>query len=128
MPPTSLQNLTEVHWPWHVAIYTRLHHVSLLLGRTKRRGDTFATDEDEEQMKEDQRWQLICSGALVHQHWVVVAAHCVAEPGQTEPLSTDKLNVVMGKHDIEESKTLQHIQVRAFAPHSHPHRNPSCLS
>lgn len=54
----------------------------------------------------------------MNQHWVVVAAHCVAEPGGTEPLRADDLNVVMGKHVLIDSKTLQHIQVRAFAPHS----------
>lgn len=93
------------------------------MARTKRHKDTFAIDEEEEGeedkdwIKKEQRWQLVCSGALVNQHWVVVAAHCVTEPGQTEALSTDDLNVVMGKHylsDLRENKRLQHIQVRAF--------------
>lgn len=93
------------------------------MARTKRRGDTFAIDEEEEGegegeeeewVKKDQIWQLVCSGALVNQHWVVVAAHCVAEPGRTEALSADDLNVVMGKRylsDLRENKRLQHIQV-----------------
>lgn len=123
----SPQNLTEIYWPWHAAIYTRLHHVSHLIGRTKRRGDTFAIDEDEEQeqVKEDQQWQLVCSGALVNQHWVVVAAHCVSEPGRTEHLSIDDLSVVMGKHDLKESKTLQHIQISQIL--IHPNYDPHLL-
>ncbi|XP_057200911.1 inactive serine protease PAMR1 isoform X2 [Triplophysa rosa] len=123
LSPASPQNLTEVHWPWHAALYSHLHHVSHLLGRTKRRGDTFATDE--EQVKEDHRWQLICSGALVNQHWVVVAAHCVVEPGRTEPLRADDLNVVMGKHDLRDSKTLQHIQISQIL--IHPNYDPHVL-
>ncbi|XP_051539012.1 inactive serine protease PAMR1 [Myxocyprinus asiaticus] len=135
LPPASLQNLTEIYWPWHAAIYTRLHHISPLMGRTKRRGDTFAIDEDEEgvkeeeeQVKEGQRWQLVCSGALVNQLWVVVAAHCVAEPGGSEPLSGDDLNVVMGKHylsDLRENKRLQHIQISQIL--LHPHYDPHLL-
>ncbi|XP_056602708.1 inactive serine protease PAMR1 [Triplophysa dalaica] len=125
LSPASPQNLTEVHWPWHAALYTHLHHVSHPLGRTKRRGDTFATDEDEEQVKEDHRLQLICSGALVNQHWVVVAAHCVAEPGGTEPLRANDLNVVMGKHVLIDSKTLQHIQISQIL--IHPNYDPHVL-
>uniref|UniRef100_A0A673JFH6 Peptidase S1 domain-containing protein n=1 Tax=Sinocyclocheilus rhinocerous TaxID=307959 RepID=A0A673JFH6_9TELE len=104
------QNFTEIHWPWHAAIYTRLYN----------------GEEDKEWIKKDQGWQLVCSGALVNQHWVVVAAHCVTEPGQTEALSTDDLNVVMGKHylsDLRENKRLQHIQISQIYIHSNydPH-------
>lgn len=44
------------------------------MARTKRHKDTFAIDEEEEGeeekewIKKDQRWQLVCSGALVSQH------------------------------------------------------------
>lgn len=134
LPPASPQNLTEIHWPWHAAIYTRLYNASPLMARTKRRGDTFAIDEEEEGeeeeewVKKDQRWQLVCSGALVNQHWVVVAAHCVAEPGRTEALSADDLNVVMGKRylsDLRENKRLQHIQIAQIL--IHPNYDPHVL-
>ncbi|KAK7176116.1 hypothetical protein R3I93_000390 [Phoxinus phoxinus] len=135
LPPASPQNLTEIHWPWHAAIYTHLYNASPLMARTKRRGDTFAVDEEEEGegeeeewVKKDQRWQLVCSGALVNQHWVVVAAHCVAEPGRTEALSADDLNVVMGKRylsDLRENKRLQHIQIAQIL--IHPNYDPHVL-
>lgn len=134
LPAASPQNFTEIHWPWHAAIYTRLYNASPLMARTKRRGDTFAIDEEEEGeedkewIKKDQRWQLVCSGALFNQHWVVVAAHCVTEPGQTEALRTDDLNVVMGKHylsDLSENKRLQHIQISQIF--IHPNYDPHVL-
>uniref|UniRef100_A0A673JUH3 Peptidase S1 domain-containing protein n=1 Tax=Sinocyclocheilus rhinocerous TaxID=307959 RepID=A0A673JUH3_9TELE len=112
LPSASPQNFTEIHWPCHAAIYIRLYNASPLMARTKRRGDTF----------------LVCSGALVNQHWVVVAAHCVAKPGRTEALNSDDLNVVMGKHylsDLRENKRLQHIQIAQIS--IHPDYDPHVL-
>ena len=43
-------------------------------------------------------WQLVCSGSLVNQRSVVVAAHCVTELGKLHPLDAAKLKVVMGKN------------------------------
>uniref|UniRef100_A0A672LCI1 Peptidase domain containing associated with muscle reration 1 n=1 Tax=Sinocyclocheilus grahami TaxID=75366 RepID=A0A672LCI1_SINGR len=108
LPSASPQNFTEVHWPWHAALYIRLYNSSPLM--------------------KDQRWQLVCSGALVNQHWVVVAAHCVVEPGRTEALSSDDLNVVMGKHylsDLRENKRLQDIQIAQIL--IHPDYDPYVL-
>ncbi|RXN26459.1 inactive serine protease PAMR1-like protein [Labeo rohita] len=134
LPTASPQNFTEIHWPWHAAIYTRLYNASPLMARTKRRGDTFAVDQEEEGeldkegITKDQRWQLVCSGALVNQHWVVVTAHCVTEHGRSEALSSDDLNVVMGKHylrDLRENKRIQHIQVAQIL--IHPNYDPRVL-
>ena len=59
-------------------------------------------------------WQLVCSGALVNQRSVVVAAHCVTDLGKVYPLDSAKIKVVVGKHyrdDRRESKGLQHLRV-----------------
>ena len=56
----------------------------------------------------------MCSGALVNQRSVVVAAHCVTELGKAYPLGTAKMKVVVGKHyrnDLRTSKGLQHLRV-----------------
>lgn len=62
----------------------------------------------------DSDWQLVCSGALVNQRSVVVAAHCVTELGKIYPLETTMLKVVVGKHfrdDQREDKSPQHLRV-----------------
>ncbi|KAI4876140.1 hypothetical protein NFI96_002613 [Prochilodus magdalenae] len=124
------QALAETRWPWHVAIYHHLpDHDSLLTGRTKRRGDTFPLvdyDDSQENVSEEQSWQLVCSGALVSQQAVLLPAHCVTEPGQSLSLSTAELRVVLGKHylsDLRDSKRLQHMQVLEILVH--PNYDPN---
>lgn len=59
-------------------------------------------------------WQLVCSGALVNQRSVVVAAHCVTELGKVYPVDTAAISVVVGKHyrdDHRENKGLQRVRV-----------------
>uniref|UniRef100_A0A3Q3X5E7 Inactive serine protease PAMR1 n=1 Tax=Mola mola TaxID=94237 RepID=A0A3Q3X5E7_MOLML len=70
--------------------------------------------------------KLVCSGALVNQRSVVVAAHCVTELGKVYPLDAAKIRVVVGKHyrdDHRESKALQHLRVASIAVHNNfdPH-------
>lgn len=63
-------------------------------------------DHDYWQEESMEKWHLVCSGALVSQHAVLVPAHCVTEPGQSLPKSMADLKVVLG-----ENKRLQHIKV-----------------
>ncbi|XP_037390303.1 inactive serine protease PAMR1 [Pygocentrus nattereri] len=118
------QSLAETHWPWHVAVYHHLpDHDSFITGRTKRRGDTFSlldNDDSQKNVAEEHSWQLVCSGALVSQQAVLLPAHCVTEPGQSVPLSTAELRVVLGKHylsDLRDRKRLQHMQVLEILVH-----------
>lgn len=65
-------------------------------------------------------WQLVCSGALVNQRSVVVAAHCVTALGKVYPLDAAKLKVVVGKHfrdDQREDKSPQHLRVSSGLSH-----------
>ncbi|GAA6104532.1 inactive serine protease PAMR1 [Tachysurus ichikawai] len=109
------RNLAQTHWPWHAAIYHRLSdHTSPFTGTTRRHRDMFSADDydywQEESMEET--WHLVCSGALVSQHAVLVPAHCATEPGHTLPYNTAHLKVVLG-----ENKRLQYMKVSEILVH-----------
>lgn len=60
-------------------------------------------------------WFLVCSGALVNERTVVVAAHCVTDLGKVTTIKTADLKVVLGKFyrdDERDEKTIQHLRVR----------------
>lgn len=60
-------------------------------------------------------WFLVCSGALVNERTVVVAAHCVTDLGKVTILKTADLKVVLGKFyrdDERDEKTIQNLRVR----------------
>lgn len=106
------QNPAETKWPWLAAIY-RLPVASKLgkLSVTRTMGKNIEAMEEESDMD---GWQLVCSGALVNQRSVVVAAHCVTELGKLYPLDTAKIRVVLGKQyrsDLRVTKGLQRLRV-----------------
>ncbi|KAM3869984.1 inactive serine protease PAMR1 [Diretmus argenteus] len=123
-PTFDPERPAEAHWPWLAAIYRR----STNGAGTK----VTKADSQTESLKKgggagtgihDQAsgWQLVCSGALVNQRSVVVAAHCVTELGKVYPLNAAKIKVVVGKQyrdDRRESKGLQHLRVASIAVHS----------
>lgn len=60
-------------------------------------------------------WFLVCSGALVNERTVVVAAHCVTDLGKVTMVKTADLKVVLGKFyrdDDRDEKTIQSLRVR----------------
>lgn len=60
-------------------------------------------------------WFLVCSGALVNERTVVVAAHCVTDLGKVTMVKTADLKVILGKFyrdDDREEKTIQSLRVR----------------
>uniref|UniRef100_A0A671MHD9 Inactive serine protease PAMR1 n=1 Tax=Sinocyclocheilus anshuiensis TaxID=1608454 RepID=A0A671MHD9_9TELE len=100
------QNPSETNWPWLAAIY-RL---------------PVAKESDMD------GWQLVCSGALVNQRSVVVAAHCVTELGKLYPLDTAKIRVMLGKEyrsDLRVTKGLQRLRVSSIT--LHPNYDPLVL-
>lgn len=109
------QNPAETNWPWLAAIY-RLPVASKLgkLSVTRTKGTNIEAMEEESDMD---GWQLVCSGALVNQRSVVVAAHCVTELGKLYPLDTAKIRVVLGKQyrsDLRVTKGLQRLRVSLY--------------
>uniref|UniRef100_A0A3P8W6U0 Inactive serine protease PAMR1 n=1 Tax=Cynoglossus semilaevis TaxID=244447 RepID=A0A3P8W6U0_CYNSE len=107
-PTFDQERPVDSHWPWLAAIYRRSSN-----------GHRHSQASD---------WLLVCSGALVNQRSVVVAAHCVTELGKVYPLDTVKIKVVVGKHhrdDQRDSKGLQHLRVASIVVH--PNYDPNIL-
>lgn len=116
-PTFDSERPAEAHWPWLAAIYrrssngvgTKVNKADSQAGSLKRDGGAGTVNHNQAS-----DWQLVCSGALVSQRSVVVAAHCVTELGKVYPLDAAKIKVVVGKHyrdDQRESKGLQHLRV-----------------
>ncbi|NWY95326.1 PAMR1 protease, partial [Loxia curvirostra] len=100
---------TSVRWPWQAAIYRTANGVK---ENSLRKG----------------AWILICSGALVNERTVVVAAHCVTDLGKTIVLKTAELKVVLGKFyrdDDRDEKTIQNLRISAIIVH--PNYDPILL-
>ncbi|XP_054475946.1 inactive serine protease PAMR1 isoform X2 [Anoplopoma fimbria] len=130
-PTFDPERPAEAHWPWLAAIYrrstngagTKVTKADRQAGSLK--GDVGAGTGGHNQATD---WQLVCSGALVNQKRVVVAAHCVTELGKLYPLDAAKIKVVVGKQyrdDHRESKGLQHLRVASIAVH--PNYDPHIL-
>ncbi|XP_073688388.1 inactive serine protease PAMR1 isoform X2 [Garra rufa] len=120
------QNPSETNWPWLAAIY-RLP-VASKLGKLSVAKTTGANTEPMEEESDMDGWQLVCSGALVNQRSVVVAAHCVTELGKLYPLDTAKIRVVLGKqyrNDLRVTKGLQQLRVSSIT--LHPNYDPLVL-
>ncbi|KAM9658113.1 inactive serine protease PAMR1 isoform 2-T2 [Trichechus inunguis] len=91
-----------VHWPWQAAIYRRTSGVH---------GDSLHKGT----------WFLVCTGALVNERTVVVAAHCVTDLGKVTVIKTADLKVVLGKFyrdDDRDEKTIQSLRISAIILHS----------
>lgn len=106
---TASPKTQGTRWPWQAAIYRRtsgLHDGGLHKGA----------------------WFLVCSGALVNERTVVVAAHCVTELGKVTVIKTADLKVVLGKFyrdDDRDEKTIQNLRISAII--LHPNYDPILL-
>ncbi|NXH62727.1 PAMR1 protease, partial [Rhabdornis inornatus] len=106
---TLKKAVTSTRWPWQAAIY-----------RT-------ASGVKESSLRKG-AWILMCSGALVNERTVVVAAHCVTDLGKTIVLKTAELKVVLGKFyrdDDRDEKTIQNLRISAIIVH--PNYDPILL-
>ncbi|NXN29949.1 PAMR1 protease, partial [Nycticryphes semicollaris] len=106
---TLPKTVTSTRWPWQAAIYRTANGVK---ENSLRKG----------------AWILICSGALVNERTVVVAAHCVTDLGKTIMLKTAELKVVLGKFyrdDDRDDKTIQNLRISAIIVH--PNYDPILL-
>uniref|UniRef100_A0A8D2JQ66 Inactive serine protease PAMR1 n=1 Tax=Sciurus vulgaris TaxID=55149 RepID=A0A8D2JQ66_SCIVU len=110
----KIENITSLktqgtRWPWQAAIYRRtsgVHDGGLHKGA----------------------WFLVCSGALVNERTVVVAAHCVTDLGKVTVIKTADLKIVLGKFyrdDDRDEKTIQSLRISAII--LHPNYDPILL-
>lgn len=116
-PTFDPERPAEAHWPWLAAIYRRFTN-GAGTKVTKADGQAGSPKVDFEagtgSYDGAAEWQLVCSGALVNQKRVLVAAHCVTELGKVYPLDAAELKVVVGKHyrdDRRKDKGPQHLRV-----------------
>uniref|UniRef100_UPI00398E3E14 inactive serine protease PAMR1 isoform X3 n=1 Tax=Pristiophorus japonicus TaxID=55135 RepID=UPI00398E3E14 len=97
----SLQNLTLMAWPWQAALYQKTSRTSNEIVRQR-------------------TWFLACSGAVLNERSIVVAAHCVTELGKASLISTADMMVVLGKHyhnEERQEKSRQYLQISAVIVH-----------
>ncbi|XP_028812567.1 inactive serine protease PAMR1 [Denticeps clupeoides] len=118
--------MTDEHWPWHAAVYRRLpsREGAQTQQMESQRGSAGWGDRP----SAGWLWQLTCSGALVSQNNVVVAAHCVTEPDSGLPVGSAHVKVVMGKlhHSMRtKAEKLEHLHVAGIT--IHPNYNPTSL-
>ncbi|XP_028258624.1 inactive serine protease PAMR1 [Parambassis ranga] len=116
----SRHNLSDTRWPWHAAIYIRSPpdhaastHTRIML-------------HQQGASEESTFWHLACSGALVAQRRVLVAAQCVADKDKHQPLHPAHVRVVIGTQvqtSRDRWKSQNHLQVSDIL--IHPNFNSS---
>ncbi|XP_039988547.1 uncharacterized protein si:ch211-102l7.3 isoform X2 [Xiphias gladius] len=113
----SLRNLSDTQWPWHAAIYIRSppEHTA-----STRRSRGRTTSDQQEASEESTFWYLACSGALLTQRSLLVAAQCVVDKDKQQPLHPAHVKVVIGKkHQTSRDrlKSQHHLRVSDILVH-----------
>ncbi|XP_029281336.1 inactive serine protease PAMR1-like [Cottoperca gobio] len=114
---SSLHNLTDTPWPWHAAVYIRSppdHTAST----HRLREVTMAVQQGASE--ESTFWYLACSGALLTQRSVLVAAQCVVDKDKQQTLHPAHVKVVTGlqcQTSKDQQKSLQHLRVSDILVH-----------
>lgn len=101
----SPPNLTETQWPWHVAVYVRSPPDPSSTVRPPGAA-MFVQQGDSE---ESTFWVLACSGVLLSQRSILVAAQCVVDRDKRQTLQPAHMRVVMGVH--QQRKSLRRLMV-----------------
>lgn len=108
----SLHNLTDTQWPWHTAIYIRSppDHTA---ASPRPHGATMSFQQGASE--ESTFWLLACSGALLSQRSVLVAAQCVVDKDKQQTLQPVQVRVVLGMHhqtSKDRLRGLHHLRVQ----------------
>lgn len=102
-PLFSQHNLMDTEWPWLTAVYVRSPP------------DSGATATVQQGASEESTfWLLACSGALLSQRSVLVAAPCVLDKATQRILQPAQVRVVLGtqhRKSTERHQNLHHLRV-----------------
>ncbi|XP_056874371.1 uncharacterized protein LOC130516950 isoform X2 [Takifugu flavidus] len=107
----SPPNLTETQWPWHVAVYIRSPPDPS--STVKPPGAAMFVQQGDSE--ESTFWVLACSGALLSQRSILVAAQCVVDGDKRQTLQPAHIRVVMGVH--HQRKSLRRLMVSDILVH-----------
>ncbi|XP_042344706.1 inactive serine protease PAMR1-like isoform X2 [Plectropomus leopardus] len=112
------RDLTDATWPWHAAVYIRSppdHTAST----PRPRGVTLSVQQGASE--ESSFWYLACSGALLSQRSVLVAAQCVVDKDKQQTLHPAHVKVVIGvqyQTPKDRLKSLHHLRVSDILVHA----------
>ncbi|KAM6943554.1 LOW QUALITY PROTEIN: inactive serine protease PAMR1 [Xenentodon cancila] len=110
----SRGNLSDTQWPWHAAVYVRSPPED-----TSTHGSRGGTAWHQQGASEESTfWFLACSGALVSQRSVLVAAQCVSDKDKQQSLHPARVKVVVGMQAQTSSHALKkHLRVSDISLH-----------
>ncbi|XP_019955015.2 inactive serine protease PAMR1 [Paralichthys olivaceus] len=111
----SPHNLSDTQWPWHAAVYVRSPPDGTARGHRPH-----GASGRREASEESTFWLLACSGALLAQRSVLVAAQCVVDKDKQQPFHPAHVKVVIGvQHQASraQTKSQHHLRVADILVH-----------
>ncbi|XP_068580437.1 inactive serine protease PAMR1 isoform X2 [Cebidichthys violaceus] len=121
----SRHNLTDTPWPWHAAVYIRSPPDRNASSAHGPRGVTVSVQQGASE--ESTFWRLACSGALLSQRGVLVAARCVVDKDEQQTLHPARVKVVLGVRELTSEgrhKSPHHLRVSDVVVHPRFHAAP----